>query len=303
MATSDITISHSATEHKAHDTIRQLWQDQDFTDVTLATADGQQVKAHKVILSSCSPFFKDILVKNPHPNPLLYLNNLKLSELQQILEFIYLGQCSLMENDLALFLTKGRDLRISGLNGKDLEQTTIQKHRSKHKKNKTLDSIDKIAASVNTMNLGINNDKTDIKKLNKVPDKSIDTAEEKDNDNLDEEESIVSGIVQKAGKCLQPQKKPTSAQVWLKPIPEEYYQNNTKQKNENISKDVIGRHKESEKDSEDEYSDLDVTWESGFVKNMVKSKSNSKKQYNCKVCEIPYGSEKDLDRHMKAKHR
>ena len=200
-----------------------------------------------------------------------------------------------MESDLALFLTKGRDLKISGLNGKDLEQTTIQKHRSKHKKNKTIDSIDKIAESVNTMNLGIFNDRTDIEKQNKVPNKAI--------DNRDDEESIVSGIIQKSGKGLQHHRKLTSDKSQLKPIPEENYQNNIKQKTEIIYTDVIGRHKESEKKSEDEYSDLDVTWESGFVKNMIKPKCSSKKKYTCKVCENLYGSEKDLDRHMKAKHR
>ena len=30
----------------------------DFTDVTLASADGEQIDAHKVILSAASPFFK-----------------------------------------------------------------------------------------------------------------------------------------------------------------------------------------------------------------------------------------------------
>ena len=35
-----------------------LREDNDFTDVTLACEDGQQVEAHKVILASSSPFFQ-----------------------------------------------------------------------------------------------------------------------------------------------------------------------------------------------------------------------------------------------------
>ena len=39
---------------------RDLREDKDFFDVTLA-CDEEQIEAHKVILSACSPFFKTIL--------------------------------------------------------------------------------------------------------------------------------------------------------------------------------------------------------------------------------------------------
>ena len=51
--------------------------DKEFSDVTLACEDGQQVEAHKVILASSSPFFKELLRKNKHPHPLLYMRALK----------------------------------------------------------------------------------------------------------------------------------------------------------------------------------------------------------------------------------
>ena len=38
----------------------------DFTDITLACED-QSIKAHKVALSACSPFFKKLLKADPHP--------------------------------------------------------------------------------------------------------------------------------------------------------------------------------------------------------------------------------------------
>ena len=37
-----------------------LWDDKDFTDVTLACEDGKQVEAHKVILAASSPFFSTL---------------------------------------------------------------------------------------------------------------------------------------------------------------------------------------------------------------------------------------------------
>ena len=49
---------------------RNLRGNKEFTDVTLACEDGQQIEAHKAILASSSPFFKELLMKNKHPHPL-----------------------------------------------------------------------------------------------------------------------------------------------------------------------------------------------------------------------------------------
>ena len=92
-----------------------LWNDQDFTDVTLATVDNHQINAHKVILSSCSQFFRNILLRNPHQNPLLYLKDIRLKELEMVLKFIYLGQCEVGHSELTDFLSTGKALQISGL--------------------------------------------------------------------------------------------------------------------------------------------------------------------------------------------
>ena len=51
---------------------QRLLKDTDFTDVTLANSDGQLVKAHNVVLSSCSPVLKSMMVKNHHSSDLLY---------------------------------------------------------------------------------------------------------------------------------------------------------------------------------------------------------------------------------------
>ena len=50
-----------------------LREDREFADVTLACEDGQQVEAHKVILASSSPFFLNLLRRNKHPHPLIYM--------------------------------------------------------------------------------------------------------------------------------------------------------------------------------------------------------------------------------------
>ena len=50
-----------------------LRQDKEFTDVTLVCEDGQQVEAHKLVLVASSPFFLNILKRNKHPHPLIYM--------------------------------------------------------------------------------------------------------------------------------------------------------------------------------------------------------------------------------------
>ena len=81
-------------------TFQALYTDKDFTDVTLATEDGRQLKAHKVILSSCSSFFKKILLNNPHQHILLFLKGVRYSQLKSVLQFIYLGQAEVEQEDL-----------------------------------------------------------------------------------------------------------------------------------------------------------------------------------------------------------
>ena len=95
--------------------IKELLTDEDFVDVTLASDDGKQLKAHKVILSACSPFLKNILLQNPHPHPLIYLNNISWVNLKKILEFMYLGKVEVEEQDLQLFMKDANRLRIKGL--------------------------------------------------------------------------------------------------------------------------------------------------------------------------------------------
>ena len=102
-------------EKNASSTYRNLLLFQDFTDVTLACEGDKQVKAHKVILSSCSDFFKDILVQNPHQHPLIYLNGILFKDLQAIMNFIYLGQTEVGQDDIESFMKAAKDLNIKGL--------------------------------------------------------------------------------------------------------------------------------------------------------------------------------------------
>eukprot|EP00092_Neocalanus_flemingeri_P006803 GFUD01007346.1.p1 GENE.GFUD01007346.1~~GFUD01007346.1.p1 ORF type:complete len:314 (-),score=94.65 GFUD01007346.1:29-970(-) len=93
---------------------RELRDDKDFFDVTFV-CDDNQVQAHKVILSACSPFFRSVLKKNPHQHPLLFLRGVKYEEILSILNFMYHGQVSVAQEELNSFLAVAEDLQVKGL--------------------------------------------------------------------------------------------------------------------------------------------------------------------------------------------
>ena len=99
----------------APNAFRDLFGVEAFSDVTLACSDGQQLYGHRIILSSCSPFFRNLLLKNPHKNTLIYLKGISSTEMQAILKFIYQGSCEVGVDELKGFLEAGKELLIEGL--------------------------------------------------------------------------------------------------------------------------------------------------------------------------------------------
>jgi len=93
---------------------RELRDDKDFFDVTLA-CDDDQIQAHKVILSACSPFFRQILKRNKHDHPLLYLKGVKYIDLMSVLNFMYHGEVNVAQDELNSFLAIAEDLKVKGL--------------------------------------------------------------------------------------------------------------------------------------------------------------------------------------------
>ena len=110
-----ILFSWGLFAQNASFSITNMWQDRYYTDVTLATMDDKQIKAHKLILSSNSNFFRNIFVKNPHQNPLIFLKDINHKELELVLKFMYHGKCYVEQSDVKNFLATGSLLGVSGL--------------------------------------------------------------------------------------------------------------------------------------------------------------------------------------------
>lgn len=100
---------------------RELREDKDFFDVTLA-CDDDQIQAHKVILSACSPFFRTVLRRNRHEHPLLYLKGVKYVDLVAVLNFMYHGEVNVAQEELNSFLAVAEDLKVKGLTQNNSEK-------------------------------------------------------------------------------------------------------------------------------------------------------------------------------------
>ena len=110
-----VLTQNAATKENVQNTFHRLWTNSDLSDVTLATEDGSQLKAHKVILASTSVFFENLFKRTNHPNILVYLKGVTKSRLEMLLKFVYLSQVEVPAEELESFLDMGREFQISGL--------------------------------------------------------------------------------------------------------------------------------------------------------------------------------------------
>ena len=104
---------------------------EDFCDVTLASEGNQQVAAHRVILAASSPLLRDMLIKNQHPHPLLYMRRIEAKDLLNIVNFIYHGEVNIFQEDLDNFLSLAEELELKGLTSSDQHPEEEQQTQGK----------------------------------------------------------------------------------------------------------------------------------------------------------------------------
>ncbi|XP_019873925.1 protein tramtrack, beta isoform isoform X3 [Aethina tumida] len=92
----------------------QLLHDESFVDVTLAV-EGQLLRAHKMVLSACSPYFQALFVNHPDKHPIVILKDVPYSDMKCLLDFMYRGEVSVDQDRLTAFLRVAESLRIKGL--------------------------------------------------------------------------------------------------------------------------------------------------------------------------------------------
>ncbi|XP_018339450.1 PREDICTED: protein tramtrack, alpha isoform-like isoform X1 [Trachymyrmex septentrionalis] len=92
----------------------QLLHDEAFVDVTLAV-EGQLLRAHKMVLSACSPYFQALFVGHPDKHPIVILKDVPYVDMRSLLDFMYRGEVSVDQDRLTAFLRVAESLRIKGL--------------------------------------------------------------------------------------------------------------------------------------------------------------------------------------------
>lgn len=91
-----------------------LRHQEDLVDVTLS-CEGKKIRAHKVLLSACSPYFRDVFKDNPCQHPVIVFKNVKYDDLLAIIEFMYQGEVSVVQDALPSFLNTAELLSVQGL--------------------------------------------------------------------------------------------------------------------------------------------------------------------------------------------
>ncbi|XP_054006596.1 zinc finger and BTB domain-containing protein 44-like isoform X1 [Hylaeus anthracinus] len=91
-----------------------LLTDEQLVDVTLA-AEGQILRAHKLILSVCSTYFRDLFKGNSCKHPIVILKDVNYRDLSAMLHFMYQGEVNIKQEDIASFLKVAETLQIKGL--------------------------------------------------------------------------------------------------------------------------------------------------------------------------------------------
>lgn len=93
----------------------------ELVDITFA-CEGKKIGAHKLVLFSCSPYFKDLLANNKSSHPVFFFHDISYDILKAILEYMYMGEVHITNENLKDFIRVAEALQIRGLS-KDTSTT------------------------------------------------------------------------------------------------------------------------------------------------------------------------------------
>uniref|UniRef100_A0A1B6DRC3 HMG box domain-containing protein n=1 Tax=Clastoptera arizonana TaxID=38151 RepID=A0A1B6DRC3_9HEMI len=88
--------------------------EESLVDVTLS-CQGKFIKAHKMVLSACSPYFQELFKQHQVSHPVIIINGMKFLDVKLIVEFMYKGEIKVQESDLSGVLLAAETLQIKGL--------------------------------------------------------------------------------------------------------------------------------------------------------------------------------------------
>ncbi|XP_017132920.1 longitudinals lacking protein isoform X3 [Drosophila elegans] len=120
--------NHQSTLISVFDT---LLENETLVDCTLA-AEGKFLKAHKVVLSACSPYFATLLQEQYDKHPIFILKDVKYQELRAMMDYMYRGEVNISQDQLAALLKAAESLQIKGLSDNRTGSGAAPKPESSH---------------------------------------------------------------------------------------------------------------------------------------------------------------------------
>ncbi|XP_014207152.1 longitudinals lacking protein isoform X3 [Copidosoma floridanum] len=147
--------NHQSTLIQNFDT---LLESGTLVDCTLA-AEGKYLKAHKVVLSACSPYFEGLLSEHYDKHPVFILKDVKFKELKAMMEYMYRGEVNISQEQLTALLKAAESLQIKGLSdnrtggASSMSSTTTSKAENTRssKQAATATASSAVAASASTV--------------------------------------------------------------------------------------------------------------------------------------------------------
>ncbi|XP_066139022.1 uncharacterized protein [Euwallacea fornicatus] len=116
--------------------MNSLLESGDLVDVTLAV-EGKFLKAHKMVLSVCSPYFKELFKTNPCQHPIVFMKDVSYVAISDLLQFMYQGEVQVSQDNLTTFIKTAEALQIKGLTGDgngstDADSEPVQEKPARH---------------------------------------------------------------------------------------------------------------------------------------------------------------------------
>ena len=98
-----------------------LQKSSEYSDVTLVSEDGKQLRAHRAVVAACSSALKKVFANSSELNNMnLYMYGMKYIDLAAILDFMYQGKAMVDMESLESFMRAAKELKVVGLADMDM---------------------------------------------------------------------------------------------------------------------------------------------------------------------------------------
>ena len=91
---------------------KELLEEDHFKDVTLVSDDLHAVKAHRALLSKSSDVLRQMLLLTDDKDPIIFIRGSSQRQLKSLLNFIYVGEAEVTEEDMNAFVQLAKDFKL-----------------------------------------------------------------------------------------------------------------------------------------------------------------------------------------------